>query len=109
MKRVAIYHNNTDRSDFALSQPETDAEKVVLRLREAGAAVIGVHVQGGGRPPSVLRSARDDLDRWRAHLEGEGIAIEADFNWPNGARSIYIRDPAGNSVEFAEPALWAAA
>ena len=37
MKRVAIYHNNTDRSDFALSQPETDAEKVVLRLREAGA------------------------------------------------------------------------
>jgi GMP synthase-like glutamine amidotransferase len=37
MKRVAIYHNNTDRSDFALNQPETDAEKVVLRLREAGA------------------------------------------------------------------------
>ena len=27
--------------------------------------------------------------------------------WPNGARSIYVRDPAGNSLEFAEPALWA--
>lgn len=37
MKRVAIYHNNTDRSAFALGQPETDADKVVLRLREAGA------------------------------------------------------------------------
>jgi GMP synthase-like glutamine amidotransferase len=37
MKRVAIYHNNTDRSAFALNQPETDAEKVVARLREAGA------------------------------------------------------------------------
>ncbi len=28
------------------------------------------------------------------------------FAWPNGARSVYVRDPAGNSVEFAEPRLW---
>ena len=40
------------------------------------------------------------------HLATEGIDIEADFRWPNGARSIYVRDPAGNSVEFAEPKLW---
>lgn len=53
-----------------------------------------------------LSVARDELDRWRSHLESEGVAIEADFLWPNGARSIYVRDPAGNSVEFAEPALW---
>ena len=46
------------------------------------------------------------LDAWRAHLETSGVEIEADFQWPNGARSIYIRDPAGNSVEFAEPGLW---
>ena len=46
------------------------------------------------------------LDDWRSHLETHGIAIEADFRWPNGARSIYVRDPAGNSVEFAEPGLW---
>ena len=26
--------------------------------------------------------------------------------WPNGARSIYFRDPAGNSLECAEPGLW---
>ena len=34
------------------------------------------------------------------------IEIEADFHWPNGARSVYVRDPAGNSIEFAEPKLW---
>ena len=51
--------------------------------------------------------AREEMDRWRTHLEAQGVAIEADFLWPNGARSIYVRDPAGNSVEFAEPALWA--
>jgi hypothetical protein len=35
-----------------------------------------------------------------------GFPVEADFRWPNEARSIYVRDPAGNSVEFAEPRLW---
>lgn len=48
-----------------------------------------------------------DLDLWRDHLLRRGIAIEADFRWPSGARSLYVRDPAGNSVEFADPALWA--
>ncbi|WP_127107555.1 VOC family protein [Pararhodobacter zhoushanensis] len=46
------------------------------------------------------------LDHWASHLRAAGVAIEADFRWPNGARSIYVRDPAGNSVEFAEPKLW---
>jgi catechol 2,3-dioxygenase-like lactoylglutathione lyase family enzyme len=46
------------------------------------------------------------LDATRAHLEAHGMEIEADFCWPGGARSIYVRDPAGNSVEFAETALW---
>ncbi len=35
-----------------------------------------------------------------------GIAIEHEHVWPGGARSLYLRDPAGTSVEFAEPALW---
>jgi catechol 2,3-dioxygenase-like lactoylglutathione lyase family enzyme len=46
------------------------------------------------------------LDDWRRRLEAAGHAIEADFCWPTGARSVYVRDPAGNSVEFAEPGLW---
>jgi catechol 2,3-dioxygenase-like lactoylglutathione lyase family enzyme len=62
----------------------------------------------GARGPGhlALAATAEDLDRWRTRLEAAGIAIEADFRWPNGARSIYVRDPAGNSVEFAEPRLW---
>ena len=48
----------------------------------------------------------ETLAAWRGHLESAGVEIAADVLWPNGARSIYVRDPAGNSVEFAEPALW---
>jgi catechol 2,3-dioxygenase-like lactoylglutathione lyase family enzyme len=38
--------------------------------------------------------------------EGRGIVIEADFEWPQGGRSIYFRDPAGNSIEIANPKIW---
>jgi catechol 2,3-dioxygenase-like lactoylglutathione lyase family enzyme len=47
-----------------------------------------------------------EIDAWKTHLAADGIAIEADFEWPGGGRSIYFRDPAGNSVEFAEPRIW---
>ena len=53
-----------------------------------------------------LSAGGDAIDAWRARLEAAGHAVEADFRWPNGARSIYFRDPAGNSIEIAEPALW---
>jgi XTP/dITP diphosphohydrolase len=43
---------------------------------------------------------------WRERLLAAGIAIEADFEWPRGGRSIYVREPAGNSIEFAEPRIW---
>ncbi|MFU8863973.1 MAG: VOC family protein [Rhodobacterales bacterium] len=48
----------------------------------------------------------DDIDAWRGNLEGKDIRIEADFHWPNGARSVYFRDPAGNSLELATRSLW---
>ncbi len=70
-------------------------------------AAIQVPPHGATGPGHYCFSvAAEALDAWRAHLEAAGVAIEADFHWPNGARSIYVRDPAGNSVEFAEPALW---
>ncbi|WP_134679402.1 VOC family protein [Paracoccus ravus] len=53
-----------------------------------------------------LAAASGLIDAWRAHLERSGVTIEADFVWPQGGRSIYFRDPAGNSIEIADPAIW---
>lgn len=47
-----------------------------------------------------------ELDGWREHLQEHGVAIEEEVTWPTGAHSLYFRDPAGNSVELAEPVLW---
>jgi len=59
-----------------------------------------------------FRATGEEIERFRAHLESHGVAIEADFHWPprgdepSGGRSIYFRDPAGNSLEIAEPRIW---
>lgn len=47
------------------------------------------------------------MEAWRVRLAAAGVEVEADFHWPGGARSIYFRDPDGNSIEMAEPRLWA--
>jgi catechol 2,3-dioxygenase-like lactoylglutathione lyase family enzyme len=47
-----------------------------------------------------------ELDAWIDQLEGRGVEIEARVNWPGGGRSIYFRDPAGNSLELATPQIW---
>jgi catechol 2,3-dioxygenase-like lactoylglutathione lyase family enzyme len=62
----------------------------------------------GARGPGHLcfAASAEEIETWRARLAGQGVAIEADFEWPNGGRSIYFRDPSGNSLEFAEPRIW---
>ena len=53
-----------------------------------------------------FRSTVEELKDWQKHFEAQGIAIERIVDWPDGGRSLYIRDPAGNSVEFAESRIW---
>ncbi len=53
-----------------------------------------------------FRASANEIEAWRKALEAKGVAIEADFEWPKGGRSIYFRDPAGNCLEFAEPKIW---
>lgn len=48
----------------------------------------------------------DSLPYWRNRLIEHGVAIEQEVAWPRGGRSIYFRDPAGNSVELVTPGLW---
>jgi catechol 2,3-dioxygenase-like lactoylglutathione lyase family enzyme len=47
-----------------------------------------------------------DLDDWLTKLAQRGVAIEKDLAWPGGGRSLYFRDPSGNSLELATPRIW---
>jgi catechol 2,3-dioxygenase-like lactoylglutathione lyase family enzyme len=56
-----------------------------------------------------FRASEAEIDRWKDHLSSHKVAIESEFTWPEGGRSIYFRDPAGNSIEFANPIIWGVA
>jgi catechol 2,3-dioxygenase-like lactoylglutathione lyase family enzyme len=43
---------------------------------------------------------------WRERLKAHGIAIEKEVEWPRGGKSLYFRDPSGNSVELITPGVW---
>ncbi|MEX3315234.1 VOC family protein [Sulfitobacter sp. PS-8MA] len=62
----------------------------------------------GAQGPGHVCFAMDraEIARMETRLRAAGVTIDTQFDWPNGARSLYVRDPAGNSVEFAEPWLW---
>ncbi|GLS29862.1 Catechol 2,3-dioxygenase [Mesorhizobium albiziae] len=62
----------------------------------------------GTRGPGHLcfSASAEEIEGWKAYLTNKGVAIEAGFEWPQGGRSIYFRDPSGNSIEFAEPRIW---
>jgi catechol 2,3-dioxygenase-like lactoylglutathione lyase family enzyme len=50
--------------------------------------------------------AVDTLDGWPERLAEHGVELEQDKEWPQGGHSLYVRDPAGNSVELVEGDLW---
>ena len=82
-----------------------DAE--ATRRPPAPGAALPVPPHGAlGQGHLCFAAGAEEITRWKAALEANGVAIEADFRWPSGGRSIYFRDPSGNSLEFAERKLW---
>lgn len=81
----------------------------MLLLFDPAAASVGREVPAhGARGPghACFAVAEAELDAWRGHLAGHGVAIEHEQAWPRGGRSFYFRDPAGNSLELATPRIW---
>lgn len=76
-----------------------------VKKPQAGALPVPPH-GAFGEGHICFKASAGEIDAWRVKLEATGVVIEADFEWPQGGRSIYFRDPAGNCVEFAEPRIW---
>lgn len=73
--------------------------------RPSNGLPVPVHgAQGPGH--MCFRVPGPTLEGWVQWFARRDVPIEADFHWPNGARSIYARDPSGNSIEVSEAKLW---
>ena len=89
-------------------------QATVLLLFRRGATVSGLNSPSGWIPPHdgqgpvhlAFAISTEALEPWVRRLEQHGIAIESRVQWDRGGQSIYFRDPAGHSVEFATPGTW---
>ncbi len=74
------------------------------RTRVAGSEIPAHGADGPGHVAFAVDP--QSLPAWRDRLLREGIPIESEVTWPGGGRSLYVRDPAGNSVELTSPGIW---
>lgn len=89
-------------------------EGVVLLFNPAATADSSASTSGIPVPPHgatgashlAFRLPVGDIERWQDHLARAGVPIEAEVRWPEGGYSLYVRDPAGNSIELATAATW---
>ncbi len=80
---------------------------VLLFEPNAAAKNTAIPAHGAHGPGHVcFAMAEADLESWKDHLTAHDVEIERDVTWPNGAKSFYFRDPAGNSLELATPKIW---
>jgi len=90
------------------------AGRDVLLLFSQGAAkpvttpggVIPGH-RGGGESHLAFSIEASAVKPWQDRLAAEGIALESLVTWPEGAQSLYFRDPDHHLLELITPGFWA--
>jgi len=100
-------------------QPERNlffrcGDGMLLLFNPAHTSVIQTEVDGQpiplhgttGAGHVAFRVPPEEIGQWREKLNAARVEIESEVRWPNGALSLYFRDPAGNSLELATPDLW---
>lgn len=86
------------------------AGRDMLLLFDATATREGPFPAHGAQGPGHVALDVPDaaaLEQWRAHLREAGVEIEDEREWPSGGRSLYFRDPSGNSLELITRGTWA--
>ncbi len=76
-----------------------------LRPIPIGGGFIPAH-DGSGEQHFAFGIPAAEYDGWKAFLLGRGVEIESEVRWPQGARSLYFRDPDRLVVELITPGVW---
>jgi catechol-2,3-dioxygenase len=64
------------------------------------------HHGTSGEGHIAFAASHQSIPIWKKHLIKHKIDIESEVRWEEGSTGLYVRDPAGNSVEFTPPTLW---
>ena len=76
-----------------------------VKVSKVGDATMPLHgTKGAGHV--AFRAPDEEITAWEQRLAAHDVPIETEVHWPEGGRSIFFRDPAGNSLEFTTPVTW---
>lgn len=84
-------------------------EASMLLLFRAESTLRGDHFPhhgASGPGHAALGITEADWPFWETRLAERSIPIEKVIHWPRGGRSMYFRDPDGNSLELITPRVW---
>lgn len=76
------------------------------RATSRGGGPVPPHGAVGAGHVALSVPDRAALEAWRRRLELAEVEIETETTWPAGGRSLYFRDPAGNSIELITRGSW---
>jgi catechol 2,3-dioxygenase-like lactoylglutathione lyase family enzyme len=91
--------------DAAFMQTGSNSTLILFdseKLEERVSVIPGHGARGRGHV--ALAIPAQEMDAWRERLQGHDVAIEHEQTWPQGTKSIYFRDPDGNSLELIDEA-----
>jgi catechol 2,3-dioxygenase-like lactoylglutathione lyase family enzyme len=127
---VAVYETVLYASDVAATASfysevlglsmleEPDELSAVFRFEDDGVLLIfdpgrasapgrPVPSHGAAGPGHVAFAVKTGgLEGFAIELRRRGVEIEREITWDEGGRSLYVRDPTGNSVELIEGEAW---
>jgi catechol 2,3-dioxygenase-like lactoylglutathione lyase family enzyme len=80
----------------------------IEKLEERVSVIPGHGARGQGH--IALAIPAQEMDAWRERLQRHDVPIEHEQRWPQGTKSVYFRDPDGNSLELIDeahyPLIW---
>jgi catechol 2,3-dioxygenase-like lactoylglutathione lyase family enzyme len=92
-----VFFRCGDRMLLLFSPEATDEESADDTIPPHG-------TRGAGHVAFSIQA--DELQSWRDHLKAHGVEVEAEVQSGKRGRSLYFRDPSGNSLEVAPPVIW---
>ena len=96
-----------DKSEVLLGYRMPSGMLLIFNPKESGQAGRAIPAHGmEGEGHVAFAASSSQLSEWKRRFERLGIEIEKIHEWEAGGYSVYVRDPAGNSVEFAPSTLW---
>ena len=112
MRRSVEFYQRVFQFPVLTASDRLSAHRVaplqMLLIVRKGATVNPVVTPDGTVPPHdgsgqlhvAFAVPSGQLNEWRTTLEGHGVEIESEMEWPRGGQSLYFRDPDQHCIDL---------